>query len=69
MADSEEEKPNSEVSKQFDAFEIISQPKKGSDPRFVCPLLLKIENQENNLQHSEKPEVLKQIQLSVVVSQ
>ena len=35
----------------------------------MCPLLLKLENQEKNLQRSEKPEEVKQIQLSVDISQ
>ena len=69
MADREEEKHNSKVSKQFDAFEDISKPNKGLELRVMCPLLLKLENQENDLQHSEKPEDLKQIQLSADIQQ
>ena len=63
MVDREEEEHNTEVSKQFAAFENISKPNTSLELQIICPSLLNLDNEENIPQHIEKLEELKQAQL------
>ena len=64
MTNREEEVNITEESKQFVVFENISKPITGLELQVMRPLLLNLDSQEKNPQHSEKYEVLKRIQLS-----
>ena len=69
LADREEEEYNTEMPKQFAAFENIRKPNTGLELQVVRPFLLNLNSEENNPQHSEKSEVLKRIQLSADIQE
>ena len=65
MTDREEEEDETKLSKHFAKLENYSKQNTILELKSIHPLLLNLESQESSPQCNEKPEELKQIQLSV----